>query len=72
MITTLVSYLSHSQVWGLQYGKDVYITGKSNRAIFGFEKELDAVLNAVPELLPLNPDPSDNGSEPTELGRVSQ
>lgn len=49
MITTLVSYLSHSQVWALQQGSNVYVTGKSNRAVLGFEKELDAVLDAVPE-----------------------
>lgn len=50
MITTLISYLSHSQVWALQQGTFVYVAGKSNRAVLGFEKELDEVLEAVPEL----------------------
>lgn len=50
MITTLVSYLSHSQVWALQDGSLVYVAGRSNRAVVGFEKELDEVLESVPEL----------------------
>jgi cytochrome c biogenesis protein len=50
MITTLISYLSHSQVWAVQDGKYVYVAGKSNRAIVSFEKELDEMLEQVPEL----------------------
>ena len=50
MITTLISYLSHSQIWAVQEGKYVYITGRSNRAIVAFEKELDDILELVPEL----------------------
>ena len=51
MITTLISYLSHSQVWALQQGSYVYLAGKSNRAIYQFEKELDEVKDAVPEIV---------------------
>ena len=50
MITTLISYLSHSQVWAVQEGKYIYVTGRSNRAIVAFDKELDNVLEQVPEL----------------------
>ena len=50
MITTLVSYLSHSQVWAVQQGRYVYVSGKSNRAVVWFEKELDEVLEEVPEV----------------------
>ena len=49
MITTLVSYLSHSQVWAVQQGRYVYVSGKSNRAVVMFDKELDEVLEEVPE-----------------------
>ena len=49
MITTLISYLSHSQVWAQQEGDYVFVAGRSNRARFGFNKELDTVLEAVPE-----------------------
>ena len=50
MVTTLVSYLSHSQVWAVQDGKYVFVTGRSNRAKIGFGKEMDEVLDEVPEL----------------------
>ncbi len=52
MITTLVSYISHSQVWALQQGGGVYVAGKSNRAKVAFEKELGEVLDDVPEAAP--------------------
>jgi cytochrome c biogenesis protein len=48
-VTTVVSYLSHSQVWAAQAGGDVLVGGRSNRAKFGFERELDAALDGVPE-----------------------
>ena len=51
MITTLISYLSHSQVWAVQEGRYIYVAGRSNRAVMGFEKELDQVLEMVPEQL---------------------
>lgn len=50
MITTLVSYLSHSQIWALQDGAYVYVSGKSSKQQFLFDQELDQVLDAVPEV----------------------
>ncbi|WIA34251.1 hypothetical protein OEZ86_012602 [Tetradesmus obliquus] len=50
MITTLISYVSHSQVWALQQGSDVVVVGKSNRAKVLFAKELDSALDTVPEV----------------------
>jgi cytochrome c biogenesis protein len=52
MVTTLVSYLSHSQVWALQEGNYVFLAGRSNRSRIGFNIELDKVLDAVPERQP--------------------
>jgi cytochrome c biogenesis protein len=52
MITTLISYVSHSQVWGLQDGGAVVVAGRSNRSKFAFQKELDGVIDAVPEAAP--------------------
>lgn len=49
MITTIVSYLSHSQVWALQEGANVHVGGRTNRATLSFRDELDGVLEAVPE-----------------------
>lgn len=51
-ITTVVSYLSHSQVWAAQAGSGVLVGGTTNRAKFAFEQELGEVLKAVPEVLP--------------------
>jgi cytochrome c biogenesis protein len=50
MITTLVSYVSHSQVWALQDGAAVVVGGRSNRSKFTFQRELDAAIDAVPEV----------------------
>lgn len=49
MLTTVVSYLSHSQVWAAQEGEDVHVAGKSNRDKLLFDNELSEVLDAVPE-----------------------
>ncbi|PNW73842.1 hypothetical protein CHLRE_13g575000v5 [Chlamydomonas reinhardtii] len=52
MVTTLISYLSHSQVWALQQGSSLFVSGRTNRAKLAFDRELDDILNAVPELPP--------------------
>lgn len=49
MITAIVSYTSHSQVWALQEGGDVHVGGSTNRAVLSFKRELDELLEAVPE-----------------------
>jgi hypothetical protein len=38
------------QVWALQQGPNVYVVGRSNRSKVLFEQEVDAVIDAVPEL----------------------
>ena len=52
MITTLVSYLSHSQVWALEKEGQLHVGGKSNRATVGFASELAAMLQDVPQCSP--------------------
>lgn len=47
-ITTVYSYLSHSQVWAMQEGANVLVGGKSNRAKVGFNEELAEVAAGVP------------------------
>jgi cytochrome c biogenesis protein len=39
MISTLVSYITYSQVWIVQKDKKIFIGGTTNRAIFEFELE---------------------------------
>ena len=50
MITTLVSYLSHSQIWALQEGNWLHVGGTTNRATLSFTNEMEDMLNDVPEL----------------------
>ncbi|MEM8807426.1 MAG: cytochrome c biogenesis protein [Cyanobacteria bacterium P01_G01_bin.38] len=47
MIGVLMSYVSHSQVWALQEGEQLYVGGRTNRAQVTFEKELVAVLDEL-------------------------
>ncbi|KAE9620404.1 putative cytochrome c biogenesis protein Ccs1/CcsB [Lupinus albus] len=51
MLTTCISYLSHSQVWALQDGTAVVIGGKSNRAKMEFPEEMNRLLDKVPEIV---------------------
>lgn len=50
MITTLVSYLSHSQIWALQKGSWLHVGGTTNRATLMFGNEIEDMLSEVPEL----------------------
>ncbi|KAF6166569.1 hypothetical protein GIB67_005431 [Kingdonia uniflora] len=51
MLTTCISYLSHSQIWALQDGTTVIIGGKTNRAKIEFPEEMDRLLDQVPEIV---------------------
>lgn len=39
MISTLISYITYSQVWLIQQNKKLFIGGNTNRAVFEFELE---------------------------------
>lgn len=39
MISTLISYITYSQVWIIQEGKNIFVGGNTTRAIFEFELE---------------------------------
>lgn len=43
MAGVLMSYVSHSQVWGLQANEILYLGGRTNRAQLTFEQELTAI-----------------------------
>jgi cytochrome c biogenesis protein len=47
MISTLMSYMSHSQIWALQKGGRLYVGGRTNRAQVTFEKEVCEVLDKL-------------------------
>eukprot|EP00887_Chlorella_sp_A99_P002598 scaffold6.g2598.t1 len=54
-ITTVVSYLSHSQVWALQQGGAVLVGGRTNRAKLAFQQEVEELLQRVPDVAPPAP-----------------
>jgi cytochrome c biogenesis protein len=39
MISTLISYITYSQIWIIQKGQELFIGGSTNRALFEFELE---------------------------------
>ena len=49
MITSIISYLSHSQVWALQEGSNLHVGGRTNRATVEFKAEYNNILNSIPE-----------------------
>ncbi|XP_010521082.1 PREDICTED: cytochrome c biogenesis protein CCS1, chloroplastic isoform X1 [Tarenaya hassleriana] len=51
MLTTCISYLSHSQIWALQNGTTVTVGGRTNRAKAEFPDEMNRLLDQVPELI---------------------
>ncbi|XP_039129921.1 cytochrome c biogenesis protein CCS1, chloroplastic [Dioscorea cayenensis subsp. rotundata] len=51
MLTTCISFLSHSQIWALQDGTTVVVGGKTNRAKLEFPEEMNDLLDKVPELV---------------------
>lgn len=57
MLTTCISFLSHSQIWAIQDGTVVIVGGKTNRAKVEFPEEIDSLLDRVPEII----EPSHNG-----------
>ncbi|NJK39079.1 MAG: cytochrome c biogenesis protein [Oscillatoriales cyanobacterium RM2_1_1] len=45
MISVMMSYISHSQIWALQMGDRLYLGGKTNRAKVTFEREVVEILD---------------------------
>ncbi|KAL3614137.1 copper chaperone [Castilleja foliolosa] len=54
MLTTCISFLSHTQIWALQDGTTVVIGGKTNRAKGEFSDDMNYLLDQVPELVDLS------------------
>ncbi|KAK9792693.1 hypothetical protein WJX73_002523 [Symbiochloris irregularis] len=53
MLTTLMSYMSHSQIWALEKDGRVHVGGKTNRATVEFFSELTGILASVPQQIDL-------------------
>lgn len=54
MLTTVTSYLSHSQVWALQEGTSIIVGGRTNRWKDDFKREFNYFLDLVPEIITRN------------------
>lgn len=58
MLSVVMSYVSHSQVWALQNGDTLYVGGRTNRAQITFERELIDLLDALSPPTPAPETPS--------------
>ncbi|MDJ0516669.1 MAG: cytochrome c biogenesis protein [Trichodesmium sp. MO_231.B1] len=47
MLSVLMSYVSHSQIWAWQQNEQLYIGGKTNRASVVFEREMLEILDRL-------------------------
>jgi cytochrome c biogenesis protein len=47
MISVLMSYISHSQIWALEETGKFYIGGRTNRAQVAFEREMLEILDGL-------------------------
>ncbi|HTL89694.1 MAG TPA: cytochrome c biogenesis protein [Leptolyngbya sp.] len=47
MLGVIMSYVSHSQIWGLEKDGAIYIGGRTNRAQVTFEREFLGILDAI-------------------------
>ncbi len=47
MISVLMSYISHSQIWALKSGDRLYIGAKTNRAKVTFEREVLSIIDEI-------------------------
>lgn len=45
MVSTLLSYISYSQIWMIQKNQKLFIGGTTNRALFNFELEFFKLIN---------------------------
>jgi cytochrome c biogenesis protein len=50
MLSVLMSYVSHSQIWALQKGDRFYVGGRTNRSQVTFEREVCEVLDKLGDI----------------------
>ena len=64
MVSTMMSYVSHSQIWALKEGDRCYIGGSTNRAQVTFERELLEILDSVQTSSEPLPEPKAEAATP--------
>ncbi len=60
MLSVMMSYVSHSQVWALQEGNMLYLGGRTNRAQVVFEREMLEMLDTLEAT-------AEQGDRPSEI-----
>jgi len=44
MMSTLLSYVSYSQIWAFKNTNNLYVAGQTNRAVYYFERKFSEIL----------------------------
>lgn len=47
MLSIILSYVSYSQIWAIKKDKNLYISGRTNRAIYSFEQQMTTIVNML-------------------------
>ena len=47
IVSVLLSYISYSQVWAIKKGNTLYLSGRTNRAIYSFEQDFIYMIRTV-------------------------
>nr|BDA98218.1 c-type cytochrome biogenensis protein [Rhodomonas sp. NIES-1006] len=47
MLSIVLSYFSYSQIWAIKDNKTLYVSGRTNRAIYSFEKQITKLMNTL-------------------------
>lgn len=50
MISTLLSYVSYSQIWAFKNNNNLYVAGQTNRAIYYFEKQFSEIIKNTKDI----------------------
>lgn len=47
MLSIVLSYFSYSQIWAIKDNKNLYLSGRTNRAIYAFEQHMNKIVNTL-------------------------
>ena len=47
MLSIILSYFSYSQIWAIKDNKNLYLSGRTNRAIYSFEQQITKMVHTL-------------------------
>ena len=47
MLSIVLSYFSYSQIWAIKDNKNLYLSGRTNRAIYSFEQQITKMVHTL-------------------------